>query len=112
GSNRPISAIFDSERHLLRWLARFIGTKRYLIQHSLSLHTVSGEPFDVRSLVQKSGHGQWQRTGMAVRVGRPGNLTANLHGGGTSWPLRTFLHEHFKPDKVETIIEHLQQLSD
>src|SRR5690606_23262967 len=42
--------------------------------------------FDIRVLVQKDGTGQWQITGMGLRVGPKGSIVSNLHGGGTAMP--------------------------
>lgn len=109
--NELLHAAFDSERQLLRWLERFIGSKRFLLQASLALHTESGRAFDVRSLMQKNGRGNWSLTGMAVRLGRPGSLTANLHGGGTVSPAETFLQEHYEPEQAAAILRQLTHLS-
>jgi len=109
--NKPIYASFDALPQLLRWLTRFMGSKKYLLQRYLSLQTASGQSFDVRSLMQKSGDGCWQLTGMAVRIGRPGSLTANIHGGGKSAPLHSFLREQYDEIEVETITQELENLS-
>jgi len=109
--NRTLSATFDSLPQLLRWLNAFVSYKRYLIQESLSLTTSSGRSFDVRSLVQKGGDGKWQMTGMAIRLGRPGSLTANIHGGGESRPLLPFLSEQYDEATAQMIISDLEMLS-
>lgn len=110
-ANQPVHAVFDTRHHLRRWLREFIGTRKYLIQEYLSLHTADGRSFDVRSLVQKGGDGRWHITGMAARVGQPGSLTANIHGGGTGAPLLPFLQEHYEVMEVDDIMRRLQELS-
>jgi hypothetical protein len=109
--NRPLSATFDSLSQLIRWLNAFVSCKRYLLQESLDLTTSSGRSFDVRSLVQKGGDGKWQMTGMAVRLGRPGSLTANIHGGGESRPLLPFLSEQYDEVTTGMIVSDLEKLS-
>ncbi len=42
--NELLHASFDSERQLLRWLERFIGSKRFLLQASLALQTEPDAP--------------------------------------------------------------------
>lgn len=110
--NWPIAHEFGDKASLLRWLRRFIGRRRYLLQQFLLLQTREGIAYDVRALVQKNGQGRWQITGMAVRQGHEGSLTANLHGGGTVAPLPAFLERHFGPNKAEELIAELHRLSE
>lgn len=109
--NREIRAEFDSLAQLLLWLRRFIGSRKFLLQEALELQTEAGQSFDVRSLMQKSGDGKWHLTGMAVRLGKPGSLTANIHGGGSSSPLEPFLAAHYETTEVEEIMRELTELS-
>lgn len=109
--NQHVHAAFDDPVSLLKWLERFIGMRRYLIQESLALHTDAGQPYDVRALMQKSGDGRWHLTGMAVRAGRIGSLTSNIHGGGSSYPLTPFLRDLFGEEETESLILKLQDLS-
>jgi len=51
----------------------------------------SGNHFDIRVLVQKDGQGCWRLTGMAVRMGRIGQITTNLHTGGRAESLEKAL---------------------
>jgi hypothetical protein len=76
--------------------ARMAGGRVYVVQPLLKLHLASGEPFDIRSLVQKDGSGRWRYTGAAARIGRIGTATSNLHGGGSACQIAPFLREHFK----------------
>jgi len=95
GGNRPFHHNFINQQSGLNWIHRFIGARRYLMQPFLQLTSRSGQPFDVRVLMQKNGHGLWQRTGMAVRLGNRGSLTSNLHGGGTAVSLLPFLEQEY-----------------
>ena len=86
GSNRPFSLTSASETDALSRLHRWIGSRAYIMQPLLALHTEDGEPFDLRALLQKNGRGRWTITGIAARVGAAGTVTANLHGGGRAIP--------------------------
>ncbi|WP_410511995.1 YheC/YheD family protein [Paenibacillus sp. BR2-3] len=93
--NVPFHHNFNDQKEGLDWIDRFIGPRRYLMQPYLQLTSRSGQPFDVRVLMQKNGRGLWERTGMAVRLGTCGSLTSNLHGGGTAIPVLPFLQEEY-----------------
>lgn len=91
GANEAFRHHFSTSDEGLRWIDRFIGTRRYIIQPYLQLTGSQGRPFDVRVLMQKNGRGAWTLTGMAVRLGGQGSLTSNLHGGGTAAAVLPFL---------------------
>jgi hypothetical protein len=74
------------EAEALRRVDRWIAGRAYLMQPLLALVTPAGEPFDLRLLLQKNETGRWIVAGAAVRRGRSGTVTANLHGGGTAFP--------------------------
>ncbi|MBD2848262.1 YheC/YheD family protein [Paenibacillus sp. IB182496] len=85
-ANAPLRLRFEQFEALTAELERIMGRRRYLVQRYLELSDARGRPFDVRALVQKDGRGQWRLTGQVVRLGQPGSLTANLHGGGSAEP--------------------------
>lgn len=108
--NQPFQRIFLKNGDLKRFLASFTAGRRFLVQPYLPLHTPDGSPYDVRVLVQKNGLGQWQTTGMAVRVGNKNGITSNLHGGGRAVPLSTFLSCHFRLAQRVKIERDIEQL--
>ncbi|GBG08862.1 endospore coat-associated protein [Paenibacillus agaridevorans] len=65
--------------YLSKWNLKEV---RYIAQQGLQLKLPSGCVHDYRLLVQKDGEGKWTVTGCAGRIGAPGSITANLHGGG------------------------------
>lgn len=99
---------FDSCWH---WLRSRIGTRPYLMQEYLHLHSLEGMAYDIRSLVQKNGSGLWESTGMAVRIGKPGSVTSNLHGGGTAEEVPAFLTKEFGENKASELISTVAMLS-
>ncbi|MBE1441365.1 YheC/YheD family protein [Paenibacillus sp. OAS669] len=109
--NGRVARSFADTASLLRWLRRFTAQRSYLLQQYLPLHGRSGEAYDVRSLVQKDGTGQWQVTGMAVRKGQIGSLTSNLHGGGTVEPVKAYLTAQFGNARSDQILSEMKKLS-
>jgi len=65
--------------------------RKYLVQQGIQIRLPNGRVHDYRLLVQKNGRGEWSVTGCAVRIGPPGSVTSNLHGGGQAAPLSSVL---------------------
>ncbi|MBP1993275.1 YheC/YheD family endospore coat-associated protein [Paenibacillus eucommiae] len=109
--NRPFEKKFLSDLLLRHWLRGFVGNRSYLLQSYLTLHTAANTAYDIRSMVQKNGRGEWQTTGMGVRCGQTGSITSNLHGGGTALEVMPFLTREFGAAKAEELLESLNELS-
>jgi len=109
-NNQLFERNFTHFQSLNKWLRAFMNERAYVIQQYLELTTDSGEPFDIRSFIQKDRKGCWQLIGYAVRKGQPGSLTSNLHGGGIAEPLETFLYLHFS-EKATLILNIIQSIS-
>jgi hypothetical protein len=107
--NRPFAVTFGNSSEAADRLDRWIGDRIYLMQPLLDLRGPGGEPFDLRALVQKNGRSRWTLTGVAVRSGRPGTVTANLHGGGKAAPAEELLTRMFGRLRMK---ELLQQIHD
>ncbi|UUZ80594.1 YheC/YheD family protein [Paenibacillus sp. P26] len=110
--NRPVARGFADAGALMRWLRGFVAQRPYLLQEYLQLQSKSGSAYDVRALVQKDGTGRWRLTGMAVRQGQGGDLTSNLHGGGSALPAADFLAREFGEGKAEALLRELKRLSE
>lgn len=110
-NNRRVSEKFLQTLTFLQWLRSFIGGRKYMLQAYLPLTAATGEAFDIRTLIQKNGTGQWRITGIAVRRGQPGSVTANLHGGGCALESFSFLKTEFGTDKTEQIMDSIRNLS-
>jgi len=108
--NKPFRKRFRSQTELKSFLTNFMGERKFLLQPYLTLHTPDRTPFDVRVLVQKNGHGQWETTGKAVRIGDKENITSNLHGGGRAVPLSDFLADIFPSQQRKRIEEEIDQV--
>jgi len=93
------------------WVRHFTGNRRFIIQPFLKLLNRKGNPYDLRSLVQKNDRGLWSITGIAVRQGAEDGLTSNLHGGGTAYPALPYLASDFGDEKAGQIIRTIRHLS-
>ncbi len=85
-------------------------SRRQLVQQGLKLNHLQGSTFDIRSIVQKNGDGQWQISGKAVRVGRRGKITSNLHTGGRAYSVPSVLQRCFS-ERAEAIEAELESLA-
>ncbi|MDR6552945.1 YheC/YheD family protein [Paenibacillus qinlingensis] len=111
GRNQPVAAEFQKWTTCWQWLKRLLGSRPYLLQQYLHLHSMNGMSYDVRSLVQKNGRGNWEHTGVAVRVGQPGSITSNLHGGGTAEDASDYLTREFGQSKSTQLMDTIDMLS-
>ncbi|TFE30652.1 YheC/YheD family protein [Cohnella luojiensis] len=109
--NRLLNRNCENEADALRRIDRWIGTREYLMQPMLDLTGNSGEPFDLRALMQKNGAGRWVLTGIAARQGAPGSVTANLHGGGTAAPAEKVLTLQFGEQRGSELLQEMKRLS-
>lgn len=96
---------------LPEWVSRFTAKRRFLMQPFLHLHSRSGNPFDVRALVQKNAKGLWSLTGVAVREGAGLGLTSNLHGGGTALLAQPYLAAEFGAETAASVLATIRRLS-
>ncbi|MBW7477043.1 YheC/YheD family protein [Paenibacillus oenotherae] len=105
--NKPISLLFS-----LHAVRQFIGFSDYIVQPYLQLSDHDGTPYDIRSLIQKDEHGRWSLTGIALREGVPGGVTANLHGGGTPLPASKALEARFGRTMSADLLALIKRLSE
>jgi len=109
--NEPFRLEAREEAAALERIDRWIGARPYLMQPFLELATPEGDPFDLRLLVQKNAAGRWTLTGAAVRLGRPGGITANLHGGGVPLPPETALARWLGEDAARERMREARRLA-
>lgn len=109
--NKPFTLLFTSSKACFFWVNHYIKRRRYILQQALRLTTKEGEPFDVRSLMQKNENGRWELVGVAVRKGIPHTITANIHGGGTAQPVLPFLTHLYGKQTASMLYEQIERLS-
>lgn len=108
--NGTFRRAFRDPGELDAWLAKHLVRCRAAAMPYLRLTTRSGRPFDIRAFVQKDRTGRWVWIGMAARVGEPGQLTSNLHGGGQAVDARELLRAEFG-GRAAGMAEQLRSLS-
>ena len=81
-----------------------MGNDRYIVQQGVGAKLPDGRVCDFRLLVQKNGLGEWEVTGCAGRIGPPGSVTSNLHGGGRAVPMRDLLLKTGHPEEAIPLI--------
>lgn len=104
-------ALVRQESSLLQRVKRWVGRDRYLLQQGLDLALIPDRSIDIRLLIQKDSTGNWDITGMGVRVGPKNSATANLHGGGKAVRAEPFLKEYFGEETANEIIQECKQLA-
>ncbi|WP_256756705.1 YheC/YheD family protein [Cohnella sp. WQ 127256] len=109
--NRPLTLDCSSLAEALRRLERWIGERTYIMQPLLELTGRQSEPFDLRALMQKDKTARWTLTGIAARLGAPGTVTANLHGGGTAAPADEVLTLLFGEQRGAELLQEVSNLS-
>lgn len=109
--NRPLIRSYDNSAEALRRIDRWIGDRKYLMQPLLDMRSGSGEPYDLRALMQKNRRGRWSLTGIAARIGAPSSVTANLHGGGKAAPAAGTLIAQFGERRGGELLEEIAKLS-
>ncbi|MFF2091984.1 YheC/YheD family protein [Paenibacillus sp. NPDC058174] len=109
--NLPIAKSFEDWSALALWGERFVGQTAYISQPYLALRDRNGHAFDVRALIQKDHMGHWALTGTAVRVGKSGSLTSNLHGGGSASDATAYLTDCFGKQKAQQLLNEIRRLS-
>ncbi|WP_341281680.1 YheC/YheD family protein [Paenibacillus sp. FSL H8-0537] len=110
-SNLSFQKRLCSQDALEQWLAKFIGTASYIIQPYLQLQLKTGEPFDIRALVQKDALGLWQVTGLAARCGQTGSITSNLHGGGGVRSAKELLIAEYSEAVNDHLLKQIHEIS-
>lgn len=93
--------------YLSKWNLKEV---RYIVQQGIQLKLSNGCVHDYRLLVQKNGEGKWAMTGCAGRVGAPGSITANLHGGGRAVKMDQLLELWIRdPEKREAFKREVEE---
>ncbi|MDR1322309.1 MAG: YheC/YheD family protein [Gracilibacteraceae bacterium] len=104
-SNKYLS---DMDELGLRDFFRQFPLKNHIAQTVANSRTLRGEPFDIRIRVQRR-NGNEHYFDMYPRIGSKGNVTSNIHTGGYSFPIKTFLEWEYGQvwQKVYTELERL-----
>lgn len=110
------SARFRSPVSLIRWINSWVEKEKirngnFMIQQGLDLSLFPQRVADTRLLIQKNEQGEWQVTGLGVRVGPKGSPTSNLHGGGKPLSFQKVMVERFGLEKAKMIYNECHELA-
>jgi len=111
-ANVPFRIARISKEEALSRIDKAIGHRIYLMQPLLELRGPSGEPFDLRVLMQRGGSGRWAEAGIAARCGQENGVTSNLHGGGTARRAKEYLSALFGSAQAARLLEELREASE
>jgi glutathione synthase/RimK-type ligase-like ATP-grasp enzyme len=92
-------------------LDNWVGDRLYIVQQGIPLPQVEGRVYDFRILIQKTGYGKWDVTGMAARLAPKESVTSNIHGGGEAVLPEKLLSSSFTSQKVKEILGELERLA-
>jgi len=93
GATRSGKAIAFKQR-LPAIARRKLKARPYLVQQLLPLATYHGKPFDLRVTVQRGETGEWQVSGIAAKVAKPGAFRTNVAQGGVVRSLKEVLEPY------------------
>lgn len=111
GRNRKLvktSARFSSLAALTSYVNQWVKREQirngnFMIQEGVNLELIPDRVVDTRLLIQKNSRGEWEITGMGVRVGGSNSSTSNLHGGGKAASFEHFMADRFGKEHTQLI---------
>lgn len=83
---------------------------KYLVQKGIHLLKYQKRRFDIRVMVQKNLHNQWETSGWIGRVAHPQKIVTNYHSGGTLKSVELLLTAYLKGKEKIQYIHKLKQL--
>jgi len=87
------------------------GTVPYIVQQGIPLATFQNRKFDLRTLIQKNGSGDWEITGLGARIAGSTSITTHVpRGGSIDEPLKLLTHA-FNTKEAHTIIEKASKVA-
>jgi hypothetical protein len=79
---KKITQKFEELDQVWEQIERLCMNREYLIQASVPLLTYRNSPFDVRILIQKNSQGEWDLSGIGIRVAGSHGITTHVPQGG------------------------------
>ncbi|KIL42526.1 endospore coat-associated protein [Gordoniibacillus kamchatkensis] len=84
-----------------------IGTKEYIMQQGIRLARYNKRPFDLRTLVQKTGRGAWNVTGVGARIAGKASITTHVPRGGSINDPQRVLVSAFGAQEADRILNRV-----
>lgn len=75
-NERPRSFLTRSELH--RAITELTRSRTWIVQRDVHLATIHDRPYDVRVMMQKDEHEQWQCTGICAKIAGPHSAVTNI----------------------------------
>jgi hypothetical protein len=85
--------------------------KIYMLQPYIPSLTKDNEPFDIRVLARRKSINPEFETFLFPRIGSPDGVVSNIHTGGYTMPIESFLQKQYGIDAIE-IYDRLQELAE
>nr|WP_255648179.1 YheC/YheD family protein [Pseudalkalibacillus hwajinpoensis] len=83
----------------------------YLIQELIPLAEYNGKPFDLRVATQKNRKGDWQVSGVMVKVASGGDFLTNGAQGGSTYTFEEVAPHSHPSFPYETLLQSIHQLA-
>jgi hypothetical protein len=81
----------------------------YVVQQGITLLKHEERPFDIRVLVQRDGNGDWQLSGVGIRVAGKNSITTHVpRGGSIAFPEQVLL-PYFGREQYEERMKQLRK---
>lgn len=106
-----INKSFSTFYKLWYTVIRLTANKGYIIQRGIDLNTYHDSPYDIRVLVQKNGHGNWQVSGIGIRVAGKESITTHVPRGGYIESIDTVFDHSFGPYYSANIKDEISDLA-
>ncbi|QOS99521.1 YheC/YheD family protein [Brevibacterium sp. JNUCC-42] len=102
----------ELHRYVQDWVkTERLGEEIFLLQQGLQLELIPGRTVDTRILIQKTEWGEWEVTGIGMRIGGEKSSTSNLHGGGLAKDAEQLLTKRFGKHQATKIIHNCYELA-
>lgn len=93
-AGRPVKEQFTNREHLCDFLLMITKKGAWVLQQGIELPEVHGQVFDLRTILQKDGHGNWEVPLVLARLARKGQVAANMSRGGQPFLPADFLQQY------------------
>ncbi|WP_256762384.1 YheC/YheD family protein [Cohnella sp. WQ 127256] len=81
---------------------------KMIIQRGIVLDKLSGQPYDIRAMVQRKRGGAWTCTGIMAKVGKGNKIVTNVYQGGKSILFKELLNQQgYSRNEREQITQSL-----
>jgi|GEM_PF-96630 len=102
---------FSNFNSLWKAIKRHTISSPYILQKAIKLATYQGRPYDARVLVQKTSNGNWELTGIGIRVAGENRITTHVPRGGSIESADHVLSQSFSKEKAKKVKDQIEILA-